>query len=261
MGHELAHVVQQHGARTDLPLTIGPANDPLEHAADAASASLGQGATAFGSVTTGRVQRASIQREPDGTPPSQGSAPAVQAPAPEAPAPSIWDRIKGAAGSVYDSAKNAFTDAAGNIISVGADFFMAAVQRFLPGIVPLIQGIRAEGGIFNYLKSLLSRAFGGIFGKLRQGDGFVPKLIENFAKLASTAKVILTALSHNDCKPLFAALEQLGDTLSEMAGAAWDKVKAFFAPIGDFFSDLWQKFGAPVVDFLTGSTRATSGRD
>src|ERR1039457_338084 len=38
--------------------------------------------------------------------------------------------------------------------------------------------------------------------------------------------------------------------LGEMAGEAWDKIKEFFAPIGDFFSDLWDKFGAPVVDFL-----------
>ena len=248
LGHELAHVVQQQGARTDLPLSIGPASDPLERAADAASASLSQARSTPAGVSAGQVRRASIQREPDGTVPQD----AAGAPAPPAPAPSIWDRIKGAAGSVYDSARNAITDAAGNVISIGADFFMAAIQRFLPAVLPLIEGIRAEGGIFNYLKSLLSKSFGSIFGRLRQGEGFVPKLIETFAKLAGIAKQILTALSHNDCKPLFDALSQLGDTLSEMAGAAWDKVKAFFAPIGDFFSDLWQKFGAPVVDFLTG---------
>lgn len=244
LGHELAHVLQQQGARTDLPLAIGPANDAFERAADTAAGSLGSVALRPLALSTGLVQRASIQREPDDASPAPVAAP-------PAPAPSIWDRIKAGAGSVYDSSKNAITDAAGNVLSVGADFFMSAVQRFLPGIVPLIKGIRAEGGIFNYLKSTLSRSLGGIFGKLRQGEGFVPKLIETFAKLAGTAKVILTALSHNDCKPLFAALNQLGDTLSEMAGAAWDKVKAFFAPIGEFFSNLWQKFGAPVVDFLT----------
>jgi hypothetical protein len=246
LAHELAHVVQQQGARTDLPLTIGPANDHLEHAADAASASFGSGAAISNRAMSGQLQRASIQREPEGAAP-----PAPASPAPAAPAPSIWDRIKSAAGSVYDSAKGTITDAAGAVISIGADFFMSAVKRLLPGVVDLINGIRKEGGIFNYLKSALSRALGGIFSKLRQGDGFVPKLIDTFAKLAGTAKVIVTALAHNDCKPLFDALGQLGDMLSDMAGAAWDKIKAFFAPIGDFFSDLWQKFGAPVVDFLT----------
>ncbi len=86
---------------------------------------------------------------------------------------------------------------------------MAAIQRFLPAVLHLIEGIRAEGGIFNYLKSLLWSSFGSIFGRLRQGEGFVPKLIETFAKLAGIAKQILTALSHNDCKPLFDALSQL----------------------------------------------------
>ena len=64
-------------------------------------------------------------------------------------------------------------------------------------------------------------------------------------------RTIAVALSHNDCKPLFDAISQLGDTLQEMAGAAWDKIKDFFAPIGEFFVGIWNKFGAPVVDFLS----------
>ncbi len=44
-------------------------------------------------------------------------------------------------------------------------------------------------------------------------------------------------------------VSRLGDVLSEMPGNAWEKIKDFFVPIGDFFSDLWKRFGAPVVIF------------
>ena len=47
---------------------------------------------------------------------------------------------------------------------------------------------------------------------------------------------------------LFDAVNQL-DAVGTMAGEVWDGIKAFFTPIGKFLGDLWDAFGAPVVDF------------
>lgn len=68
--------------------------------------------------------------------------------------------------------------------------------------------------------------------------------------MAKAAKEIVKALVSGNCKPLFAAVKQLKDTLGEAVGDAWKAIKDFFAPIGTFFTDLWASWGAPVLDWL-----------
>ena len=165
---------------------------------------------------------------------------------------SIWDKVTGVAGAAWDATGGKVVDAAGNALSMGADLFWKVVQQVAPAwVIDIIQGIR-EKGIVGFLRDKLSGAFDGIFGGLSSGSGgFLAEVKQTFGKLLNTAQEIIAALSHGDCKPLFDAVSRLGDVLSEMAGAAWEKIKNFFAPIGDFFSNLWDKFGAPAVDFLT----------
>ena len=162
---------------------------------------------------------------------------------------SLWSKITGVAGAAWDATGGKLVDAAGQVIEMGADFFLSLVKEVAPGIVSLIQDIHAKG-ISGYLRDKLSGAFSGIFGGLENSGGFIGGLIKTFSKLLSSAGTIISALGHGDCQPLFDAVGQLGDALEQMAGEAWDNIKEFFAPIGDFFGDLWNKFGAPVVDFL-----------
>jgi hypothetical protein len=163
---------------------------------------------------------------------------------------SVWDRITGAAGAAWDATGGRLVDAAGNVIAAGADLFWRLVKSVAPAwVVDLIQAIR-EKGIFGYLKDKLSGVFSGVFGGLRNLGGFIPNLIQTFGKMMGTAHEIIGALGRGDCKPLFDALSRLGDVLGQMAGDAWDRIKDFFAPVGDFFSNLWQKFGAPALEFL-----------
>lgn len=163
---------------------------------------------------------------------------------------SLWGDITGVAGAVWDKAKGV-VDAAGNAIAMGADFFWKLAKQVAPAwIIDIIDGIRSKG-IVGYLRDKVSGAFNGIFGGLgKGGGGFIGGLMQTFSKLLGTAHEIIGALGRGDCQPLFDAVSRLGDALKEMAGEAWEKIKAFFVPIGDFFSGLWKKFGAPVVDFL-----------
>ena len=164
---------------------------------------------------------------------------------------SILDRVTGAVGAVWDATAGKVIDAAGNAIAMGADFFWQLLKSVAPSwIVDLIQAIRQKG-ILGYLKDKLSGAFKSVFGGLSNDSGFIPVLIATFNNLVASAHEIIGALGRGDCKPLFAAITRLGDVLGKMAGEAWDKIKAFFAPVGEFFSNLWNKFGAPAVDFLT----------
>ncbi len=72
-------------------------------------------------------------------------------------------------------------DAAGKVISMGADFFWTAAKEIAPAwIIDVIQGIR-EKGIVGYLRDKLTGAFNGIFGGLSSGDGSIAVDMQHFA--------------------------------------------------------------------------------
>ena len=186
-------------------------------------------------------QGAAVRRAPDAPKRDEDDQPVVRR--------SVWDGIKGFAGAVKNAAGD-LVDAAGNVIEMGVEFFWDLVKKVAPAsFIDLFQEIRSKG-IIGFLRDKLSGAFNGIFGGLSDGGGFIAGVIKTFGTLVSSAGDIIAALGRGDCQPLFDAVSKLGDVLKDMAGEAWDKIKEFFAPIGDFFSDLWTKFGAPVVDFL-----------
>jgi hypothetical protein len=139
------------------------------------------------------------------------------------------------------------------LANLGADAFWGIVTRVAPAsLVAILQQIR-QSGILGFLKSKLSGVFNAVFGGLSSaGGGKIAGLLAAFTQLMGSARTIIAALAHNDCKPLFDAVSKLGDTLGTMAGEAWDSIKEFLAPVGDFFSGLWTKFGMPVVNFLEG---------
>ena len=223
LAHELTHTVQQSGATIGFPLRIGPADDMHERAAATASSSWQAPSTPSPAV---RLQRQVVQRQP-------ADAPAVAAPT----------AVPAAAAGPAPAADTAPAPEEPGLL-------WAVVKRIVPAaLLDVIQGIRSKG-IVGYLRDRVTGVFGRVFGRLGEGGGFITGLLLTFTQLAAALKNILGALAHNDCKPLFDAIAQLGDTLQEMAGEAWDRIKAFFAPIGDFFSELWTKFGAPAVDFL-----------
>ncbi|MDA9504183.1 hypothetical protein XI09_05275 [Bradyrhizobium sp. CCBAU 11386] len=215
LAHELTHVKQQAGAVATAPLRIGPADDVHERAANSAASSF----TAR-SLPAARLQRQIIQRQEADTP--------EPTPAPEPPQPAPQQEADDSPGFLWGLLKKVLPEAA----------------------VTAIQGIRNKG-VVGYFRDRLSGLFGRIFNRLSQGGGFIAGLLQTFTQLAGAMRPILAALAHNDCKPLFDAISQLGDTLQQMAGEAWDKIREFFAPVGEFFSDIWKKFGAPVVDFLS----------
>jgi|GEM_PF-2880821 hypothetical protein len=222
LAHELTHTTQQAHAPRSGALRIGPANDVHERQARAAAAPRPAAAApvpaAPAPAPARMAQRQVVQRD------TPGAAPASS--------PGFLESLAGAS----------------------ADVLWGLVKKVAPGgVVDAIQAIRAKG-IVGFLKDKLGGAFSGIFGGLGQGAaGPVAGLLGSFTQLLGAAKTILAALAHGDCKPLFDAVSKLGDTLGQMAGDAWDKLKAFLAPVGDFFSGLWAKFGAPAVDFITGA--------
>jgi hypothetical protein len=272
LAHELTHTVQQAHARPAAELRVGPAHDAHEHAAARAaelpapppkSAPAAKSATAPKSDATHKTAAAAAKPAP--TPaaatkpaPPPTAAAAAHAPAkPASPAPAAARAVAPAPTQRVQRAEDgaAAPEESGGVLdtlaSLGADAFWAIVTRFAPaGLVAILQQIR-QSGILGFLKSKLSGLFSAVFGGLSPaGGGKIAGLLAAFTQLMGNARTVLVALAHNDCKPLFDAVGKLGDALGTMAGEAWDNIKAFLAPVGDFFSGLWSKFGKPVVGFL-----------
>lgn len=128
--------------------------------------------------------------------------------------------------------------------------FWSVVARFAPErIVTTLHEIRRVG-FWEFLKGKISSVLETIFDGMHAQGGFTAELADIFQNLIDRARPILAALADGDCEPLFAAVAEFRDTLSEIAGEAWTSITEFLQPIGDYLSNLWEEFGAPVVDFL-----------
>jgi hypothetical protein len=196
-----------------------------------------------------KVQKAT-EREPEE---EFGWQAAEAAAAAGAPAPAIqrsWlDSVTGAAGVLWDATAGQLVDAAGRAIAMTSEMFWSLLETVAPAFAPIVREISGKG-ILGFLKEKISRALSHIFDGLLNGSALLGPLFATFVELAAQAAEIVLALASGDCKPLFAAVNRLKEMLAKLAGDAWNAITDFFAPIGVFFSNLWQSFGAPVLDWL-----------
>lgn len=118
---------------------------------------------------------------------------------------------------------------------------MGLVRDYAPQVAPII-----DMGPFDWLTEKLGGVFGGVVDKvtaLNPGQ-HLDDLVDSFAAMLSTATEVIGALISGDCAPMMAALGRMKAAVLEVAGRAWDKIGAFFAPVGAFFSDLWASITA-----------------
>jgi hypothetical protein len=151
---------------------------------------------------------------------------------------------------VVSSAADSVSTVAGAGYTLVTEGFWPALERLAPSVAPYLREI-SNVGILEFLRRRIATVLDGVFGRLRRSGGLTARITEQFLALAGRVREIGAALANGCCEPLFAAVRSLRDALSEVAGRAWDAIADFFRPVGDFFSNLWQRFGAPVVDFMT----------
>ncbi|MHA7879048.1 MAG: eCIS core domain-containing protein [Saccharospirillum sp.] len=159
---------------------------------------------------------------------------------------SAWDSIK----SAGSSAAGWVSDRTSDALDVGADVIWAAVRAVAPRpLMNLINDVR-EKGFFGYIKEMISDVTDRILSGLGDGSPTLSALVTLFSSFAINMTNIVAALSQGNCEPLFAALRQMRDVVAQLAESAWQGLVDFFTPIGDFFSDAWDRFGAPVLEWL-----------
>jgi len=135
-------------------------------------------------------------------------------------------------------------DAAGEFL---ADQGWLVVRRYAPRLEPILR----EGPV-NWLRGQLAGAFDGIVGTLSRLNpaGALDTLSRVFSGLLARAGTIIAALASGDCQPLLQAIGELKTFITDVATAAWDRLTEFLQPVGDFFTNLWNGYGAPAVQWL-----------
>lgn len=151
---------------------------------------------------------------------------------------------------LWNNTGGAVVDAGASVIEAGGDALWSLVKKVAPAaLISLIEEVR-EKGFFGFLKEKLTAAADKILEGLGGDQTLLGSLFSTYINLISSTSEIIGALAEGCCEPLFAAVETLKNNISKMAGEAWNAIKNFFKPIGDFFSDMWASFGAPVLDWL-----------
>ncbi|ABI57088.1 eCIS core domain-containing protein [Alkalilimnicola ehrlichii MLHE-1] len=153
-----------------------------------------------------------------------------------------YDRLTGAVGDIFDKA--------GNFI---ASKGMAVVEKLAPNLAPILQEIIDKGPV-GWLKDRVAAVFDRLVEAVTRltPEGSVERLSELFSGMLERAGAIVEALASGDCGPLFDAIRRLRTLVTDAAGAAWDRLTDFLAPVGNFFADLWESTGARALDFITG---------
>jgi hypothetical protein len=128
--------------------------------------------------------------------------------------------------------------------------FDSTLQLLLPTVIYNFYRKIKNGGILNFIKETLLDLFKGLFGKLGFSETEIVLIFQIFATLKDQLPAIIEGLSNNDCKPLFAALNLLSDVMGAIAGRIWDNLMAKIEPIRLWLIDVWQTFGAPVIDAI-----------
>jgi hypothetical protein len=129
--------------------------------------------------------------------------------------------------------------------------FDYTLQLLLPAAIYNIYTKIKSGGLLSFFKDTIVGLFKGLFGKLGFSEEEIVVIFQVFAALKSQIPAIIEGLSNNDCKPLFAALHLLSDVLGTIAGRIWDNLMAKLEPVRLWLIDIWNTFGAPVIDAIT----------
>ncbi|MBI5550153.1 MAG: DUF4157 domain-containing protein [Desulfobacterales bacterium] len=137
----------------------------------------------------------------------------------------------------------------GRLMQAGADMVWGLLRERAPQLADLLQAIRRIG-ILGYLRERIGGAFSRIFNRLRANNAVAARLFQVFNLIVAQAGIIIAGLRSGSCRPLFAAIERLKQAVAQVAGDAWNAITEFFRPVGDFFADIWRRFGAPVVEWI-----------
>ncbi len=217
IAHELTHTIQQGSQPRSFQRKVGISlpGDASEHEAEFASQAIMRGQSV--TVTRGIPFRIARQVQTS-TAPKQGFLEHVST------------AVEGVAESV-------------------ADIGWKALERFAPDLVPLVRQGPIEW-VKEQITPAIEAAFDTLMAPVRAGRTLAADLQAHFANLLTWMRGAAAKLAKGDCSSLVEAAEKIQQVVEGLAAPVVDRVKQLASNIKDFFTGLWDRFGAPAWEFL-----------
>jgi phage-related protein len=136
-----------------------------------------------------------------------------------------------------------------DIVDWAVDKVWDLLERFAPTLVPIFRM-----GVFEWLKERLGDAVQSIVdfvaAPVRKVADVVTGVRSHFSNLVTFLRDAAARIAQNDCKVVSEAADKIYQAFEGLAAPVIEKVGQYVDKIKEFFSGLWQRFGAPIWDLL-----------
>jgi hypothetical protein len=126
------------------------------------------------------------------------------------------------------------------------------LDEFAPNLVPIIR--RGPEGVYEWVKERVSGAVQSlvdtVMAPVRTIAGAGRFLHTHFAPLITWMQEAAARIAQNDCGPITEAAQKIEDMAARVITPVVEKIQDIAGRVGSFFQGLWDKFGAPVWDFI-----------
>ncbi|HET9652915.1 MAG TPA: DUF4157 domain-containing protein, partial [Usitatibacter sp.] len=126
------------------------------------------------------------------------------------------------------------------------------LERFAPDLVPILR--RGPEGVLDWLKERITGAFQSMFDSLmrpvRVIAGVGTSLATTFAPLVAWIQEAAAKIARNDCTPFREAADRIESVATAIVTPIVEKIRKVADVVRGFLDGIWQKFGAPVWDWI-----------
>ena len=126
------------------------------------------------------------------------------------------------------------------------------LESHAPDLVPIIR--KGPAGVLDWVKDKVTGAVRSFFDTMMapvRGIATVGSWLHTtFAPLLTWIQEAAARIARNDCKPITEAIQKIEDVAAKFITPIVEKIQEVAGKVGDFFKGLWDKFGAPVWEFI-----------
>jgi phage-related protein len=145
--------------------------------------------------------------------------------------------------------RTAGSEVQGGILSWLEDKAWSILEELAPDLVPIVRQ-----GIFSWLEEKITAAIQAVVDVLmapvRAVGSAIDAIGEQFGELIAWIREAAARIAKGDCGAITEAATKIEQVLKAFAAPMIERITGIAKKVGDFFTGLWNRFGAPVWDFL-----------